>query len=175
MKKNLHNQSQSTREISKEGIQPKKNLVFATKNQGIGNPSNNDWGNISKFQTNSIWNKVSAKDKRNASKVNWKSLWHDEEIFKEGIRPKRNPAFATKNQAIGNPSHNGWGNFSKFQTNSSWNKVSAKDKRNASKVKWKPFWILMFQVFSIKYQHPLPTNMESSKELLVLIQQFRQP
>ena len=68
-KENMHNQSQSIREISKEAIQPKQNLSFATKNQGIGNPLNNDWGKVSNFRTKSPWNKVSANEKGNPSKV----------------------------------------------------------------------------------------------------------
>ena len=82
-------QSKSIREISKEAIQPKQNLAFATKNPGTGNPSNNDWGNISNFRTNSPWNKVSAKDKGNPSEVNWKPLLHDEDTFKGGIQQNR--------------------------------------------------------------------------------------
>ena len=106
-KENMRNQSQSTREISKEAIQPKQNLSFAKKNPGTGNPSNNDWSNVSKFRTNSPWNKVSAKDKGNPSEVNWKPFLHDEDTFKGGIQQKQNPLFATKKHGIGNQSNNG--------------------------------------------------------------------
>ena len=131
-------QSQSIKEIPKGAIQPKHNLSSATKNPGIGKPSNNDWGKVSNFRTNSPWNKVSANNKGNPSKVNWNSLLHDEDTFKGGIQQKQNPSFATKKQGIGNPSNNGWGNVSKLQTNSPWNRLSSKDKRNTSKVNWKP-------------------------------------
>ena len=57
------NQPQSRREISKKEIRPKPNPEFATKNQGIGNPSNNDWGDFTKPQTNSPWRKLSGKEK----------------------------------------------------------------------------------------------------------------
>ena len=137
-KENMHYQSQSIREISKEAIHSKHNLSFAIKNPGTGNPLNNDWGNISNFRTNSPWNKVSAKDKGNPSEINWKPFLYDEDTFKGGIQQKQNPAFVTKKQGIGNPSKNGWGNVSKIQTNSTWNRLSAKDKGNTSKVIWQP-------------------------------------
>ena len=95
-KENMRNQSQSTREIPKEAIRLKHNLVFATKNQGVGNPSNNDWGNVSNFRTNSPWNNVSAKDKANPLEVNWKPLRHDEEIFKRGNPTKAESIICNK-------------------------------------------------------------------------------
>ena len=75
----MGNEPQSRREISKKEIWPKPNLVFATKSQGIGNPSNNDWGNVIKPRTNSPCRKLSGKEKGNLSKVNWNPSWHDED------------------------------------------------------------------------------------------------
>ena len=51
---------------------------FCNKNQGIGNPSNNDWGTVTKPQTNSSWSNLSGEEKGNPSKVNWNPSWHDE-------------------------------------------------------------------------------------------------
>ena len=62
-KENMHYQSQSIREISKEAIQSKHNLSSATTKTGTGKTLNNDWGKVSNFRTNSPWNKVSANDK----------------------------------------------------------------------------------------------------------------
>ena len=119
-------------DLTLKGIPSRHNSPLTTRN--------NDWSDVTKSQTNSPRNKLLAKDKGNSSKVNWKPLRHDEEIFKEGIQPKQNLASATKKQVIGNPPNNGWDNVTKFQTNSPWNKVSAKDKGNPSKVNWKPLW-----------------------------------
>ena len=49
----MRNQSQSITESFQEGIPPKQNPAFATKNQGKGNPANNYLGNVTKSQTNS--------------------------------------------------------------------------------------------------------------------------
>jgi len=127
----MQNKPQSRRENSIKEIRPKPNLVLATRNQGIGNPSKIDWGNFTNPQTNSSWSKVSGKEKGNLStKVNWKQSC-------------RNQEFATKNQEIGNPSKNDWGNVTKLQTNSSWSKLSGKEKGNLStnKVNWNPSFL----------------------------------
>ena len=101
-------QCQSTREIPKMGIPPKHNLSSAPKKQsgtGTGKPSTNEWGQVSNFRTNSPWNKVSANQKGNRSKLKWNSLLDDEDTFKGGNQQKRNPSFAAEKQRIGNPSN----------------------------------------------------------------------
>ena len=99
-------QCQNTRDTPKGGIPPKHNLSSATKKQsGTGKPSTYVWGQVSKFRTNSSWNKVSANQKGNPSKLKWNSLLDDEHIFKRGNQQKRNPSFAAEKQRIGNPSN----------------------------------------------------------------------
>ena len=62
---------------------------------GTGKPSNNDWGKVSNFRTKSPWNKVSANEKGNPSKLKWNSLLDDEDTFKGVIQQKQNLSFAT--------------------------------------------------------------------------------
>ena len=95
-------QSQSTREIPKGGIPLKHNLSSATTKSGTGTGklTKYEWGQVSNFRTNSPWNKVSANQKGNPSKLKWNSLLDDEVTFKGGIQQKRDPSFAAEKQGI---------------------------------------------------------------------------